>query len=397
MDLQLDPTTIFVALIAATSAAVALLLWTYWLNRHERSLLYTAIAFGLTAIGLVAMTVRETLPSWIYVQIGVSIILLGTSMVWGIARAFNGKRLPWAWMLGAPLSWMAACAIPGFIDDLSSRIAFSSLIIGASYIAAAFEFHRVRDGLRTRQFTTIVLGVQAVFVLVRIPVMVLDATPGARYFADSSWFAISMLESAIFVQVMSFLMISLTKERVESRLSDAALTDSLTGLGNRRAFFGWAESALARSERNGATLAIIIFDLDRFKEINDRFGHPVGDAVIRAFAECTDLRIRRGDFAARLGGEEFAVVLPETTASSAFIVATEVIAAFADAVTAMGIPDLMGTACAGIAESGVGTETLAEVMAAADRALYEAKNIDRSQVRISGIPTTDAPLASEAA
>ena len=396
MDLQLDPTTIFVALIGATSAAVVLLLWTYWLNRHERSLLFTALAFGLTAVGLVAMTVRETLPSWIYVQIGVSIILLGTSMVWGIARAFNGRSLPWWWIFAAPFSWLAACAIPGFIEDLSARIVFSSAIIGVSYLAAAIEFHRVRDGLRTRRFMTIVLSIQSIFVLVRIPAVVLEVTPETRYFADSGWFAFSMLESSIFVQVMSFLMISLTKERVESRLSDAALTDSLTGLGNRRAFFGWAESALARTRRNGARMSIVFFDLDRFKEINDSFGHPVGDAVIQAFAASADGRIRAGDFAARLGGEEFAIVLPDTSGDEASIVATEIIAAFADAVDAMGIPDLSGTACAGIAESGVGTETLADIMTAADRALYEAKNIGRSQVRMERRAAA-APRSIEAA
>ena len=394
MDFQLDPTTIFVALIAATSAAVVLLLWTYWLNRHERSLLFTALAFGLTAVGLVAMTVREVLPSWIYVQIGVSIILLGTSMVWGIARAFNGKSVPWGWMLAAPFSWLAACAIPGFIPDLPARIAFSSAIIAVSYLAAAFEFHRVRDGLRTRRFMTIVLAIQSTFVLVRIPAVILEVTPDTRYFADSSWFAFSMLESAIFVQIMSFLMISLTKERVESRLSDAALTDPLTGLGNRRAFFGWTESALARGKRSGSAVTAVLFDLDRFKEINDSFGHPVGDAVIQAFAASAQRRIRRGDFAARIGGEEFAIILPDTTGEQASKIAAEIIAIFATAVEALGIPGLSGSACAGIAESGVGTETLDDIMTTADRALYEAKNIGRSQVRLVASEASLTPQAA---
>lgn len=395
MELHLDPTTIFVALISATGAAVALLLWTYLLNRHERSLLYTALAFGLTSLGLVTMTVRETLPSWIYVQFGVSLILLGTSLVWAIARSFNGRPHPWWAVLAAPALWIVICAIPGVVADFPLRLAVSSFFIGGSYLAAAIEFQRANDGLRTRRFMSVVLGFQAALVLVRIPLMVFDATDATRHFADSTWFSVSMLESSIFVQVMSFLMISLTKERVESRLRDAALTDPLTSLGNRRAFFNWAEAAMARSERTGTPLATILFDLDRFKDINDNFGHPMGDRVIRAFADSIGARIRRGDFAARLGGEEFAVALPDTTGEQACVIASEIIAAFAAAVVAMKVPELAGTACAGVSEAWGEGCTIADLMTAADRALYEAKDIGRSQIRV-GIPVVE-PLADRAA
>ena len=102
---------------------------------------------------------------------------------------------------------------------------------------------------------------------------------------------------------------------------------------------------------NGSPVSAIVFDLDRFKEINDRFGHPVGDAVIQTFAAAARNRLRAGDFVARLGGEEFAVALPDTTGAEACLVALQINQAFEAAVAAMAPGGLSGTACAGVAET----------------------------------------------
>jgi diguanylate cyclase (GGDEF)-like protein len=190
-------------------------------------------------------------------------------------------------------------------------------------------------------------------------------------------------------------MISLTKERVERRLRDAALTDSLTGVGNRRAFFDWTEAALARSVRTRSPVAAILFDLDRFKDVNDRFGHPVGDAVIQAFADSARRRLRAGDFIARLGGEEFAVALPDTTAEQACRIATDINESFTEAVAAMDVSGLVGSASAGVAASHARPE-LFDLLAAADRALYEAKALGRGLVQL-GAAVPPMPLHVQAA
>jgi diguanylate cyclase (GGDEF)-like protein len=302
-------------------------------------------------------------------------------------RAFNGKPIrAWMFLLG-PAIWVCAGLVPGFVDDFPARMILSSIIIAAAYGAAAVEVARVRDGLRTRDIAAAVLAGQALFVLLRIPVVIVDSTPGMPSFVDSSWFSISALESAIFVQVMSFLMISLTKERVEHKLRDAALTDSLTGLGNRRAFFDWTTAALARSARSQNPVATVLFDLDRFKEINDRFGHPVGDAVIQVFADAARGRLRAGDFVARLGGEEFAIALPDTTGEQAAAIAHEISAAFtADVVKTMP-PGVLGSASAGVAETGQDAQSVEDMLTAADRALYEAKAVGRGAVRLAVPPS----------
>ncbi len=201
----------------------------------------------------------------------------------------------------------------------------------------------------------------------------------------TSWFGPAALETVIFIQVVAFLFVSLTKERVESQLRSAALTDPLTGLGNRRAFFERSEAALTHNRRHGRPTAVIVFDLDRFKEINDRHGHPVGDMVIQTFAETATGRLRAGDLVARLGGEEFAAMLPDTTDTQARAVAEDISHAFEAAVAALSPAGLRCTASAGVAAT-LATSSLEELLTAADRALYQAKGQGGDLVCLGELP-----------
>ena len=383
MSIAIDPSTMFLALVAATFAAVLLLLWSYHLNRQARSLLWTAVGFALGCVGVLSMALRESLPAWAYFGVGVASLILGIALIWGAMRIFNGRPVR-LWMMAAgPAIWLVSALIPGFVDDFRARMILSSLIIATCYALAAMEIRSVKDGLRTRTVTAMVLAGQSLFVLVRVPFSIIETTPTLPSFVDSSWFAISAFEAAVFVQVMSFLMISLTKERVEQQLRDVALTDSLTGLGNRRAYFDWTAAALARGARADRPVAAVLFDLDRFKEINDRFGHPIGDSVIQAFADAARGRLRAGDFVARLGGEEFAVALPDTTDEQASYVARQINDAFTARVASLGHSGILGTASAGVADSRRGAQSVEELLTAADRALYEAKAEGRGVVRIA--------------
>ena len=385
MGLPIDPSTMFLALVASTAAAVMLLLWCYLLNRSERSLLWVALGFLIVSIANLLFAKREALAEWVAVDGGVALLLVGLSCMWSAARVFNGRPVtPWVPLAG-PLLWLLICRVPAFYENFDARFIGANILGAAYYFAAAREF-RVKDGLLSRVALSIVLAAQGAIVLLRIPFIIMDGQKGLTSFEGTAWFGVATLEAAVFIQVIAFLMVSLTKERVESRLRAAALTDSLTGLGNRRAFFEWGNAAIARSARSGAPVAAILFDLDRFKEINDRFGHPVGDAVIRAFADAASKRVRAGDFVARLGGEEFAVALPDTTGAEACLVAIQVNQAFEAAVAALGPTGLAGTASAGVAQLPATACSLENLLTAADRALYEAKSIGRGQVRLSEPP-----------
>jgi len=384
MGLLVDPPTMFLALVASTLAATLLLLWCFWLNRGERTLLVIALAFLVVSPASLLMAGRGTIPAWLSIDAGAGLLLFGTGLTWTAVRVFNGRPAPlWVPLAGVAL-WVVACRVPAFHENSDARVVAGTALAALYYLAAAREI-AIRDGLLTRFAVAAVLVAHSAIILLRIPLVLLDPSPGVSSF-DAIWFGPAALESVIFIQVIAFLMVSLTKERVEARLRSAALADPLTGLGNRRAFVERSTAAIGHATRHGRPLAVVVFDLDRFKEINDRHGHPVGDAVIQAFAGAATRRLRASDFVSRLGGEEFAAILPDTTADEARLVASQVNQAFEMAVAALARAGLNCTASAGVAQSPATGSTLEELLSAADRALYEAKRRGGGQVCLGRLP-----------
>jgi diguanylate cyclase (GGDEF)-like protein len=169
--------------------------------------------------------------------------------------------------------------------------------------------------------------------------------------------------------------LQLLTESISAQMAQASLfevkemesrTDALTGLLNRRAYEERLAIEAARSTRYGHPLALAIFDLDRFKEVNDRLGHPAGDSVLQGVAEAIDSS-RLTDDAFRIGGDEFALLMPETWLEGAKVAATRVVTAIEDA----DLGDAPVTACFGVASLSSG-DGLAR-HDAADRALLAAK------------------------
>jgi diguanylate cyclase (GGDEF)-like protein len=183
-------------------------------------------------------------------------------------------------------------------------------------------------------------------------------------------------------------------EKTLTQLGAAARTDSLTGLANRRELEQRFAGELERSTRSGRPLSIVVLDLDWFKEFNDRFGHAAGDRALVQLAQALRRATRTSDVVARLGGEEFAVLAPETDELEGYQLAerlrAEVRATFARQ------PEKMTVSC-GVASFPVHGITAGELLHSADRALYEAKEAgrDRSVVyRHAGAPEEDAKEAA---
>lgn len=159
-----------------------------------------------------------------------------------------------------------------------------------------------------------------------------------------------------------------------------ATRDALTGLLNRRAFEVLLAEETDRARRLGQPLALVIFDLDHFKRINDTHGHPAGDAVLAAAARVLEAGVRSIDRVARIGGEELAAVLMGTGPAEALEVSARLVAALSETpVTAAGGVSLRFTGSAGAATAPEHGTTAADLIAAADRALYEAKGGGRNR------------------
>jgi diguanylate cyclase (GGDEF)-like protein/PAS domain S-box-containing protein len=170
------------------------------------------------------------------------------------------------------------------------------------------------------------------------------------------------------------------RKRNESRLAEAALTDALTGLPNRRAFRNSAQLQLAQLAV-GQGCCIALFDIDHFKRVNDRHGHDAGDDVLRTFARIAGRAVRDHDLLARLGGEEFAIILPDTSIEQALMVCERLRAEIARTPIPVGDEQVEITVSGGVArldDSGIDV-----AMKRADRALYHAKDGGRDQLALA--------------
>jgi diguanylate cyclase (GGDEF)-like protein len=177
----------------------------------------------------------------------------------------------------------------------------------------------------------------------------------------------------------------MTSTRLYANQELLARTDSLTGLLNRRGLEEHARREMGRSSRQGASLAVLAIDLDHFKNINDKYGHQIGDAVLCAIATALTTTMRGHDFPARFGGEEFVVLLTNTTRENAVITAERIRSVVTSLSVRVDRHDLGFTASFGIAMLNPG-DSLEETLRRADRALYEAKVAGRNRVVLEPEP-----------
>ncbi len=176
------------------------------------------------------------------------------------------------------------------------------------------------------------------------------------------------------------------------RLAEEAANDELTGLPNRRHLDDTLERQVAVTQRSGRPFSVVMVDIDRFKQINDEFGHDVGDDVLRAVARRLRQRARTADVVGRWGGEEFMVVLPATDLGGGGVLAEDLRTSLTERPLDTPGASVRVTASFGVAQYDP-SETLENVVARADAALYEAKDTGRNAVRLSGALPVPAPPA----
>lgn len=188
---------------------------------------------------------------------------------------------------------------------------------------------------------------------------------------------ISMGTMVIPVFAMGIIMI--VHNRMMEQAMAAANRDFLTGAWSRRAFFELAERELVRVRRTGRALSLLLFDVDHFKQINDTHGHAVGDRVLQEIVQRAEKEIRGMDCIARVGGEEFAVLLPETDAAAAMVIAERLRLTLAAAPDPEQVRLVSCTVSIGMAVR-TGQESIADLMRRTDAALYQAKAGGRNRI-----------------
>jgi diguanylate cyclase (GGDEF)-like protein len=178
----------------------------------------------------------------------------------------------------------------------------------------------------------------------------------------------------------SYAAIALENSRLFGEVHKLAITDPLTGISNRRQFYELGQREFTRALRFKHPLSLILFDIDRFKNVNDTYGHTTGDLVLKTLTSRIREMIREIDIAGRYGGEEFGIILPETTAQAAEIVAERLRTEAAMKPVPAGQRNVVITLSLGIAECNSETPDFAALVARADNAMYAAKNAGRNQI-----------------
>jgi diguanylate cyclase (GGDEF)-like protein len=202
---------------------------------------------------------------------------------------------------------------------------------------------------------------------------------------ESVWLSVLSFEALLFTIAIAFILLAMAKERAERRHKTAAMIDPLTGISNRRAFLEEGEENLARQVNDPRPTAVMLLDLDNFKSINDHYGHAIGDRVLEIFAEVASSCLRRIDLFGRLGGEEFAALLHDTTRERASAVAEQIRSSFAAATREVEGHPIDGTVSIGVVIAYDAVLNLSALLAQADHALYRAKDAGRNRIEIASI------------
>jgi diguanylate cyclase (GGDEF)-like protein len=310
-------------------------------------------------------------------------------MVWNASRLFHGRKpnLP-GLVLGA-LVWIAA------VMSLAPESSAMRMTIGAGIVAVyaaltATELWSERRRTLQKRWPAIAVPVLHGFVLM-LPILLGDLLHphDSGAFGSSIWVTVFAIELVLYAVGTVFLIFVLVSERAVTVHKTAASVDPLTGMFNRRGFAEACARVIEREANAGRPVTVLIFDIDHFKSINDRFGHPAGDEILRLFSAVVVNNVRLSDLSGRIGGEEFAALLP-CPLDEGVIVAERVREAFAASGIVCEEGPVDTTVSIGVAGGPAGTE-LEVLLAAADTALYQAKRSGRNRVEAA----EELPLSLE--
>jgi diguanylate cyclase (GGDEF)-like protein len=391
--MQLHAPTLFAVVIVVMSLIALLLFWSWLQNRAVKTLAWWSVALLLEALGTVLVFLRGLAPDWLSINLSNSLLIVACGVIWTGARLFNGRTVHPSLILGAAI-WLVACQDDAFYSSLPARASLFSVLIGSYLLLAAWEFWRGTEPLASRPAAVACLALHGIVFLLHIPAVLLSAPSESTYPLDGGWFIFIALQGIVHSIVAAFLLLAMAKERVELNYKTASRIDSLTGAGNRRSFLASAEQVMTKASRDSHPVGLLMFDLDHFKKINDSFGHQRGDEVLKLFCSTASKHLRPNDVFGRLGGEEFAALLPGVDGASADKVANRILVAFEAAGQSLGHAGLETTASAGIAVSEDGRSSFDDLFAAADRALYQAKRTGRNRVEEDRSPLLPLTLFS---
>ncbi len=374
--MMLDYNSLLTALGVSTTCLAVTLLGSWLTRRPETFLLTCAIGLLFIVAGIVVYSFYIATP---VTGLGVAtfvMALIGFSIIWAAGYQFRRDRLSRA-RIGGGTALSLMLTVPPMLlgyDGLAFMI--YNLAIAAFLCATAYEYWLCRD-----ESPTPIYGITGLYLLTAITFVLCSAvliSNGKLVIgkAPDNWAENLSIGVAIAGMTgIGALSLALHQWRQAGRHRSDAMTDQLTGLMNRRALFD-----RCGNRSFSPVMAAVIFDIDRFKAVNDEFGHAAGDAVLKLFAGELVANLRAYDVVARLGGEEFTLVLDNVMPGRAEQIADRIRECFAARELQFDGRTLACTVSAGIAFGSTEGVDFEGVLQAADRALYVAKHNGRNRV-----------------
>jgi len=389
------------AMIIASSLMMAVSMAVVGWGRRRDGLGRWAAALLVNAIGHLLIMLRGLIPDLLSIVLGN--LMLSSVFVGMIAAVyqFQGRPVRWALLLAPPLPVLVFVSV--FIDNFPARVSFVGLVIGLQAVWAllAALSHRHATVGRGQWLLVAGLSLEAVVLGGRALVAISTHTEATNILQSSALQTLTFLATFSVVLISSVGFVFMSRDRADENNRVLAALDPLTGVANRRSLIAALDRDVARAQRMREPMALMMVDIDHFKDVNDQYGHPAGDRVLCSVVNVLRQRVRAQDLVGRYGGEEFMVLLPDTGLTGAEQLARELCKAVeesrcpADGVPGPGIAVTVSIGVfGGRLESGDSWDML---IAAADRALYQAKNNGRNRVEVAtGLRRPSAQLAAQA-
>jgi len=383
----MDSTTIILALALGNLSLCAALFFFEHVDGRPAALSawgwgrqYQAAGWLLLAIGIAGVV-----PDALAFPVAYALVFAG--IAWEAGAQWERAGRPRWRRVVAPLLGLAIAAflLCNLIDPFGLRAIAASLLLGAFYLAAALALARGwRDASMLRRFLALCTGALALVVGARGALAVV--APGGW-----GWISNDMLRQLYFGALYllavlgAFGWLLLGRERLQGELARLEVVDPLTDVPNRRGFFQLLAPWMALARRPGQPTALVLFDLDGFKRINDGYGHPAGDVVLATLAAACKRQLRDSDVLGRLVGVEFAILLPRTGLEDAAMVAERVRAAIEDQRVKTERAMISLTASFGVTTIRADDSNVT-LLARADEALRAAKENGRNRIEVAAPP-----------
>ena len=353
------------------------------------SIILSPIVAAALALAILEVVDGRFLAAWVVVITLAAFVRLGLVIAFRTQQGALGLKI-WEHLFTASIVMVGLCwGVGGWLllpQELAFRAVVFFFLIGmASAAVAVYAIHWVGA----------ILTILALVFPITLEFLLQDTVPERLMGLAAVLYVVAAYRSLKTTDhfVQSFHSLSYELHEAKERAEMLARTDFLTGMNNRRSFYDLCETPFRLARRHGQDLAVILFDIDRFKTINDAHGHAVGDRVLKNLSRIVADTCRESDVAGRVGGEEFAILLPQTDAENAHELADRLRERMEQSVLHLDGQEVRFTASFGVAQMFPACESIEALVAATDGAMYRAKQRGRNCVFTVATPTPqDAPL-----